>query len=128
MRNETLLVAAALFLPGCASSTYQPVDTKAVAADFVDACMGSWVYSPTSKDGWQGSVRLTLSRDFRFAGQFGQQPLSGTWEAFGTLDAGVRMTDAKTRHQIELVECPGDKPTLITTMDAGDLSLRRPTS
>lgn len=125
MRRSLLLIIG--LLSGCVTEP-KPVDTTAVAAAFVDACMGSWVYSPSSKDNWQGTVELTLSRDFRFKGRLGDKHLAGTWEAFGTLDAGVRMSDAATGLQAELVECPSDGPALFTNGEAGDLRLRRPAS
>ena len=122
LRNSLLLAACSL--AGCATGP-QPVDTSAVAATFVDACMGSWAYSPRSSENWEGTVELVLTRDFHFEGHLGDKSLAGTWEAFGTTDAGVRMRDAATGMQIELVECPGDRPTLFTNGEAGDLSMRR---
>lgn len=124
MGNGLLILAASL-LAGCAIQP-KPVDTSAIAAEYIDACMGSWVYSPGSADDWQGSVRLTLYRDFRFAGRIDDKPLAGEWMGFGTLDAGVLMTDTKTGQELRLVECPGEKPTLSTEGYAGDLILRRP--
>ena len=88
--------------------------------------MGSWAYSPGSSEDWEGTVELSLTRDFHFQGRLGDKSLAGTWEAFGAMDAGVRMSDAATGMQIELVECPGDTPTLFTNGEAGDLRMRRP--
>lgn len=101
-----------------------PIDTSAIAKDFIDACMGDWVSAPVSRKDSDNPFRLRLYPDFRFEAQFPSEQLSGDWFAVGTLDAAVRMTDPKTGKELEIAECPGDKPTVF--IGVNEYPVRRP--
>ena len=88
--------------------------------------MGEWVHLPPASDHSAGAFRLNLHQDGRFKAEFGQEMLTGGWQAFGTLDAGVRMTDSRTGKELEIVECPLDEPTVTIDGDTEEYRVRRP--
>lgn len=118
-------VFSAFALSACANSTApEPTNTSQIAKEFVEACMGEWVHVPPASGDNAGPFRVKVRPDGQFEAELGGKKLIGAWEAFGTLDAGVRMTDGSSGEVLEIVECPGDKPTVVLGTD--DYPVRRP--
>jgi hypothetical protein len=120
------VILSAFALCGCANPTSRPIDTRQTAKFFVEACMGEWVYVPPANDDTAGAFRLNLHTDGRFEAELGQEKLIGDWQSFGTLDAGVRMTDSKTGKELEIFECPLNHPTVMIDGHANEYRVRRP--
>jgi hypothetical protein len=120
------IVLSAFALCGCANPTSRPIDTRQTAKVFVEACMGEWVHLPPASGDDAGAFRLKLHPDGRFEAEFGKKKLTGEWQGFGTLDAGVRMTDSRTGEELEIVECPLNHPTVMIDGHANEYRVRRP--
>jgi hypothetical protein len=88
--------------------------------------MGEWVHLPPATGDNAGPCRLNLHQNGRFEAEFVQKKLTGDWQSFGTLDAGVRMTDSRTGEELEIVECPSDEPTVMIDGDTDEYRVRRP--
>jgi hypothetical protein len=123
MRAVILLAFA---LGACVNPTPRPIDTSDTAKGFVEACMGEWVHLPPASGDDAGAFRLKLHPDGRFEAEFGKKKLTGEWQGFGTLDAGVRMTDSRTGEELEIVECPFNEPTVMIEGDTEEYRVRRP--
>jgi hypothetical protein len=114
-----------VLLSCCANTAPQSVDTSRIAEDFVRACVGKWTHRADADRTSLGAFDLTVHADGHFEAHFDHKTLSGVWRSFGTLDAGIRMTDDKTGEQLEIIECPSDQPAVTLSGDANEYRVHR---